>query len=132
MRAAAAALALVLPLIGTLAQAACPLQDAVLGGSVVSAADGTPVAGAAIEASWTERAAGRMSLNRNAGADGAFSLRVSFDTYSGRTITGRDICEAKLASVSLVVSHAGFDTLETEVAAAQFAAPLRLELRPAR
>lgn len=131
MRANALALSLAATLATGAAHAACPIDETRLEGVVVSATDGTPVAGAALEAGWDERAAGRMSVSRESGADGAFLLRIAFGTYSGRTLAGRDVCAAVLQVVDLRVEHEGFRPLERRVQRAAFGEPLRIELRPA-
>jgi hypothetical protein len=113
------------------APAACPLDEQVLTGTVLSAADDAPVGGAAIEASWNERAAGRMSISREADAAGGFELRIAFDTYSGRTLAGRDVCDARLQSLDLEVSRTGFRNLRRTLTRAELAQPLQLQLRPA-
>ena len=113
------------------ARAACPLDQVLVEGAVVSAADGSPVAGASVEAGWDERAAGRMGITRESGADGAFSLRIAFDTYSGRTLTGRDVCEATLERLDLRVAHPRFRAATRTLQRAQLAEPLRIELAPA-
>lgn len=113
------------------ARAACPLDQLLVEGVVVSSADGTPVAGASVEAGWDERAAGRMGITRESGADGAFSLRIAFDTYSGRTLAGRDLCEATLQQLDLQVTHPRFRASARSLPRAQLASPLRIELAPA-
>jgi hypothetical protein len=89
------------------------------------------VAGATLEAGWDERAAGRMTVSRESGADGAFALRVAFDTYSGRTLAGRDVCEAQLQAIDLRIEHPAFRPLERRIARAAFGEALRIELRTA-
>lgn len=131
MRAAALALTLAAALATGTARAACPIAETRLEGVVVSATDGTPLAGAELEAGWDERAAGRMSVSRESGADGAFLLRIAFGTYSGRTLAGRDVCEAVLQGVDLRVRREGFRPLERRVPRTAFGEPLRIELRPA-
>jgi hypothetical protein len=123
-----AALALGLAACG--ARAACPLDETSLEGVVVSAADGEPVAGATLTAGWDERAAGRMSLVRESAADGRFLLRIAFDTYSGRTFTGRDVCDGRLERLDLRVEAEGFAAAERSLPRAELAEPLRIELRP--
>ncbi len=130
-RAASTGSATALLLAVGLARAACPIAETRLEGVVVSAADGTPVAGATLEAGWDERAAGRMAVARESGADGAFALRIAFDTYSGRTLAGRDVCEAQLQAIDLRIEHPGFRPLERRIARAAFGEALRIELRPA-
>jgi hypothetical protein len=112
-------------------RAACPLDQVLVEGMVVSSADGAPVAGASIEAGWNERAAGRMGISRESGADGTFSLRIAFDTYSGRTLTGRDLCEAALQQLDLRVTHPRFRAASRTLPRADLAQPLRIELAPA-
>lgn len=113
------------------AHAACPLDQVLVEGVVVSAADGAPVAGASVEGGWDERAAGRMGITRESGADGAFSLRIAFDTYSGRTLTGRDVCNASLERLDLQVTHPRFRASSRTLPRAQLDQPLRIELAPA-
>ena len=115
-----------------LALAACPLQDVTLNGRVVAARDGVAIEQANVEVFWEERAAGLMSVARQTDSDGTFSLRVSFDTYSGRTFIGREVCEASLQSVRLVAGKDGFAPAEREIAAQQFGEAQRIELRRAR
>jgi hypothetical protein len=114
-----------------LAQAACPLDEAAVSGVVVDARDGTPLAGASVEAAWDERSAGRMSVTRQSGADGGFALRILFDTYSGRTLAGRDVCEAQLESVDLAVELGGYAGVRATLPRESLAEPQRIELRPA-
>jgi hypothetical protein len=111
-------------------RAACPLDVVDVAGVVVAASDATPLPAASLEAGWDERAAGRMTISREAGADGAFSLRIAFDTYSGRTLAGRDVCDARLADLDLRVEHAGFRPLIRSLPRAELRQPLRLELQP--
>ncbi len=114
-----------------LAEAACPLDEVAVSGVVVDARDGTPIADAAVEAAWNERSAGRMSVTRQSAADGGFALRILFDTYSGRTLAGRDICEAQLDSVDLAVEMSGYAGVRATLPRASVAEPQRVELRPA-
>ncbi|MCE3004328.1 MAG: carboxypeptidase-like regulatory domain-containing protein [Xanthomonadaceae bacterium] len=130
-RAAARVLAIAALAAAGIARAACPIAETRLEGIVVSAADGSPVAGATLEAGWDERAAGRMTVSRESGADGAFALRVAFDTYSGRTLAGRDVCEAQLQAIDLRIEHPAFRPLERRIARAAFGEALRIELRTA-
>jgi hypothetical protein len=113
------------------ARAACPLDVVDVTGVVVAASDGAPLAGASLDAGWDERAAGRMGITRESGADGGFSLRIAFDTYSGRTLTGRDVCDARLGELQLRVAFAGFRPLTRTLPRADLRQPLRLELQPA-
>ena len=113
------------------AQAACPLQDLIVTGSVVAAGDGAAIAGASVEAAWDERATGRMQLTRESATDGSFSLRIAFDTYSGRTFGGRELCEAQLETIELSVTRSGFRPLRRTQPRASLAEPLRVELSPA-
>jgi hypothetical protein len=131
MRRAAATWSATALLLGAAAtHAACPIAETRLEGVVVSAADGTPVAGATLEAGWDERAAGRMSVSRESGADGAFLLRIAFGTYSGRTLAGRDVCEAVLQAVDLRIEREGFEPQQRRLQRAAFGEALRIELRP--
>jgi hypothetical protein len=130
-RTQAAAIAIAGLLAVVTVRAACPLDVVDVFGVVVAASDGTALAGASLDAGWDERAAGRMAINREAGADGAFALRIAFDTYSGRTLAGRDVCAARLAQLDLRVEHAGFRPLQLTLPRAELRQPLRLELQPA-
>jgi hypothetical protein len=111
-------------------QAACPLEETLVEGVVASSADGQPIAAASVSAGWDERAAGRMSLVRESAADGRFALRIAFDTYSGRTFTGRDVCDGRLQSLDLRVEADGFRAEARTLSRAELAQPLRIELRP--
>jgi hypothetical protein len=112
-------------------QAACPLDEVSVAGIVVDARDGTPLPGAAVEAGWDERSAGRMSVSRQSAADGGFALRILFDTYSGRTLAGRDVCEAQLESVDLAIELSGYAAARATLPRASLSEPQRFELRPA-
>ncbi|HET7845037.1 MAG TPA: hypothetical protein VFL14_12860 [Xanthomonadales bacterium] len=109
------------------AEAACPLEEIELVGFVRDA-DGAAIAGAAIEASWEEKAAGTVSTRRESVGDGSFLLKVAYDTYSGKTFTGKDKCETRIESAKLVVSHDGYATLTRDVKLAPLEAPLELTL----
>lgn len=114
------------------ARAACPLDEVAVTGIVVDADAGTLLAGASVEAAWDERSAGRMSVTRQSAADGSFALRILFDTYSGRTLAGRDVCEAQLGSIDLTVEAAGYAVARSSVPRASLTEPQRIELSPAR
>lgn len=121
---------LLIPLLAVLpcaAEAACPLTEIEVIG-FVRAADGTAVVGAAVEASWEEKAAGTVSTRRETVADGSFLLKIAYDTYSGKTFTGKDKCDTRIATASLAVTHDGYRTLRRELKLDDAATPLELEL----
>lgn len=109
------------------AGAACPLEEVELVGFVRDG-DGAAITGAAVEASWEEKAAGTVSTRRETVADGSFLLKVAYDTYSGKTFTGKDKCEARVDTATLVVSHDGYATLRQAVKLQPLDAPLELTL----
>lgn len=124
----AAALALGLALIAQPVMAQCPLAEYTIAGRVVDAS-GRPIPGSRIVATWTERAAGQVSNQRESDADGAFAIRIPFDTFSGRTFLGEARCEATLDRVTLTVTSAGYrPRVETiEPAEATSTIPIVLE-----
>lgn len=107
--------------------AACPLEEVDVVGFVRDA-EGAPIAGASVEASWEEKAAGTVSTRRETVGDGSFLLKVAYDTYSGRTFTGKDKCENRIDSATLVVSREGYATLRRDVKLEALEAPLELAL----
>jgi hypothetical protein len=109
------------------AEAACPLEELELVGFVRDG-EGAPIAGATVEASWEEKAAGTVSTRRETVGDGSFLLKVAYDTYSGKTFTGKDKCETRIPSAALVVTHDGYDTLRRDVKLEALDAPLELTL----
>jgi hypothetical protein len=109
------------------AEAACPLTEIEVVG-YVRAADGTAIAGAAVEASWEEKAAGTVSTRRETVADGSFLLKIAYDTYSGKTFTGKDKCDTRIESAALAVSHDGYRTLRKALPLDATTTPLELEL----
>jgi hypothetical protein len=112
-----------------MARAACPLQELEVVGFVRDA-DGAPIAGAAVEASWEEKAAGTVSTRRESVGDGSFLLRIAYDTYSGKTFTGKDKCETRIATAALVVTHEGHAPLRRSLELESLDAPLELTLTP--
>jgi len=122
---------LIAALVAGIAQAACPLDEVVVSGTVVDARDGRPLAAATVEAGWNERAAGRMRVTRQTAADGAFTLRILFDTYSGRTLAGRDVCSAQLESLDLAVELSGYSAIRTTLPRAGVTQAQRFELSAA-
>ena len=109
------------------ASAACPLEEVEVVGFVRDA-EGAPIAGAAVEASWLEKAAGTVSTRRETVADGSFLLKVAYDTYSGRTFTGKDKCETRISTATLVVTREGFAPLRRDLKLEPTDAPLELTL----
>jgi hypothetical protein len=105
--AAAAAAAFGLAFAAPPAMAQCPLSEFTIAGRVVDGG-GRPIPASRIVATWTERAAGQVTNQRETDADGAFSIRIPFDTFSGRTFLGEARCEATLDSITLTVTSAGY------------------------
>ncbi len=101
----AAALGLAVATLPALAQ--CPLSEFAIAGRVVDSA-GRPIPGSRVVATWTERAAGQVTNQRETDADGAFSIRIPFDTFSGRTFLGEARCEATLDRVTLTITSPGY------------------------
>lgn len=110
-----------------LASAACPLEEVEVVGFVRDG-EGAPIAGAAVEASWEEKAAGIVSTRRETVGDGSFLLKVAYDTYSGKTFTGKDRCETRIGTASLVVTREGYAPLRQDLKLAPLEAPLELTL----
>lgn len=109
------------------ALAQCPLAEYTVEGRVLDQA-GRPIPGSRVEAEWTERAAGVVSNQREADADGAFSIRIPFDTFSGRTFLGEARCEATLDRVTLRVTSPGYRPRTETVDPATAPRPLLLVL----
>lgn len=105
--ASAAVAALSLVFAAMPARAQCPLDEFTIAGRVVDSA-GRPIPASRIVATWTERAAGQVTNQRESDADGAFSIRIPFDTFSGRTFLGEARCEAALDRITLTVTSAGY------------------------
>jgi hypothetical protein len=105
--ASAAVAALSLVFAAMPARAQCPLSEFTISGRVVDTA-GRPIPASRIVATWTERAAGQVTNQRESDADGAFSIRIPFDTFSGRTFLGEARCEAALDRITLTVTSAGY------------------------
>jgi hypothetical protein len=97
---------LALALAALSAHAQCPLSEFTIAGRVVDG-EGRPIPDARVVATWNERAAGQVSNQRDTDAEGAFSIRVPFDTFSGRTFLGEARCEAVLERVTLTVTSPG-------------------------
>lgn len=110
---------------------ACPLRDYRISGLVVDP-NGAPLAGVVVTTTWEERSAGTLSNERETGSDGRFDVRVSFDTHSGRTLTGRDRCEAALDEVRLEFRRSGFGVRELRVDPGSVDGPLTVQLVPDR
>jgi hypothetical protein len=89
------------------AMAQCPLSEFSITGRVVDVS-GQPVPKARISAQWLERAAGEVSNQRETDSEGNFSIRIPFDTFSGRTFLGEARCEATLDRVTLTVTSPGY------------------------
>jgi hypothetical protein len=78
--------------------AACTLKEYTVTGTALGA-DGSPVAGALVEATWEEKQAGIASTRTRSAADGRFTLTIQFDPYSSRSFGGKERCDAELAQV---------------------------------
>lgn len=121
------------PLIASLAllasptMAQCPLSEFSITGRVVDVS-GQPVPKARISAQWLERAAGEVSNQRETDNDGSFSIRIPFDTFSGRTFLGEARCEATLDRVTLTVSSPGYRPRVEEINPATLTAGISLVL----
>ncbi len=113
------------------ASAACPLRDYVIKGIVVGTS-GEPVGGVQVTTNWEERVAGRLSNERETEADGRFEVRVAFDTYSGRTLTGRDRCEATLDEVTLIFRRSGYRVRQLVIDPDNVESPLIVQLASER
>jgi hypothetical protein len=111
----------------TAASAACPLRDYVIAGVVVDPS-GDAVGGVLVTTTWEERAAGSLTNERETGADGRFEVRVAFDTYSGRTLTGRDRCEAALDEITLIFRRSGYRVRQLNVDPDNVESPLIVQL----
>ena len=111
------------------ADAACPIEQVDVVGYVLDA-DGNAIEGASVEASWEEKAAGAVSTRRETMKDGSFLLKIAYDTYSGKTFTGKDKCETRLASAQLSVTKDGFAPLRQELPLAKLPESLTLTLAP--
>ena len=109
------------------AMAQCPLSEFSITGRVVDVS-GQPVPKAQISAQWLERAAGEVSNQRETDNDGSFSIRIPFDTFSGRTFLGEARCEATLDRVTLTVSSPGYRTRVEEINPATLNAGISLIL----
>lgn len=114
MKRLTAAAALTFALVTTPSFAQCPLAEITISGRVVDAA-GRPVPNSRIAAVWTERAAGEVSNQRDTNDEGDFSMRIPFDTFSGRTFLGEARCEATLGQVTLTVTSPGYRPLVEEI-----------------
>lgn len=111
------------------AHAACPIEQVDLLGYVLDPG-GKAVVGATVEASWEEKAAGAVSTRRETMADGSFLLKIAYDTYSGKTFTGKDKCETRLQGAQLAVEMEGFVALRQPVSFAKLPDSLTLTLTP--
>jgi hypothetical protein len=107
--------------------AACPLRDYVIAGMVVDPS-GDPLGGVMVTTTWEERNAGSLSNERETGADGRFEVRVAFDTYSGRTLTGRDRCEAALEEITLIFRRSGYRVRQLNLDPDNVESPLLVQL----
>lgn len=106
-----AGLLLLMPM---LASAECPLTEYSLSGKVVDPS-GAPVPGARVTVRWEERASGEVSNQRVADQDGAFQIRIIFDTFSSRGFTGGENCDARLERVNVEITQTGFEPLTTSI-----------------
>lgn len=111
------------------AYAACPIEQVDVIGYVLDV-DGNAIEGATVEASWEEKAAGAVSTRRETMKDGSFLLKIAYDTYSGKTFTGKDKCETRLASAQVAVAKEGFAPLRQALPLAKLPEPLTLTLAP--
>jgi hypothetical protein len=125
--AARAVLVALLFLAGTAVHAACPLRDYVIAGIVVDPA-GSPVGGVMVTTTWEERSAGSLSNERETATDGRFEVRVAFDTFSGRTLTGRDRCEAALEEITLTFRCSGYRVRQLNIDPDNVESPLLVQL----
>lgn len=116
-----------LALLAMPAMAQCPLSEFSITGRVVDVS-GQPIPKARISAQWLERAAGEVSNQRETDGDGNFSIRIPFDTFSGRTFLGEARCEAALDRVTLTVTSPGYRPRVEEVNPSALTAGLSLIL----
>ena len=120
--------ALLVPVTG---MAACALEEVTFRGVVVDA-DGKPVHNAIVDTKWTEPAAGDLSNRRTSSADGAFDVKLAYDTFSSRGFGGKEKCEFKLDRVEVNATRPGFKAEKLRFEMAALSEPVRIELRPAR
>jgi len=104
---------LLLLLLSSAAHAKCATETYIVGGFIGSSPDSAPVEGAEISVAYGENV-GDLSAARTAvaqtGKDGHYSVEVRFYPLSASR-RGSDECNAKLTSVSVSVSAAGFESL---------------------
>ena len=83
------------------ADAACPLVEKVVTGTVVNDS-GKGVSGLTVVATWDEKGASGVTSQTKSGEDGRFELLIQYSPYSGRSFGGTDRCEgaAPVAEVS--------------------------------
>jgi hypothetical protein len=120
--------ALLAPLTG---MAACTLEEVTFRGVVVDA-DGNPVPNAVLDTRWSEPAAGDLSNRRTSAPNGAFDVKLAYDTFSSRSFGGKEKCEFKLQRVEVNATRSGFKPEKLRFEMAALAEPVRIELRPAR
>jgi len=100
-------------LLSSAVHAKCATETYIIGGFIGSYPDSAPVEGAEISVAYGENAGG-MSAARTAvaqtGKDGHYSVELRFYPL-GSSRRGSDECNAKLTSVSVSVSAAGFESL---------------------
>ncbi len=120
--------AALVPLAGN---AACTLEEVTFRGVVVDA-DGNPVPNATLDTRWSEPAAGDLSNRRKSADNGAFDVKLAYDTFSSRGFGGKEKCEFKLQRLEVAASRSGYrpETLRFDMAV--LAEPVRIELRPSR
>lgn len=113
------------------AAAQCALEEVTFRG-VVADANGAPVAGAVLDTRWTEPSGGDLSIRRTSAADGAFDVKLAYDTFSGKSFGGKQKCEFKLERIEVAATRPGFRPETRRLAMTELAEPVRIELRPAR
>lgn len=113
---------------GGSAFSACPLKEYTVTGTALGA-DGSPVAGATVEAEWDEKQAGVAQTRTKSGADGRFTLTIQFDTYTSKSFGGTERCDAELAEVRVKArAQGGLDSRQRAVALSAEPPDIALEL----
>lgn len=81
----------------------------------VTDARGVAIAKAHVEISWAEHGPSRLRNTVVTDSSGQFAATIRFDPISGQA-SDHDICDAKLSSVVVGVSAAGYDSREEKIA----------------
>ncbi len=111
------------------AAAKCEMFEYQASGKVTT--KNSPIADATIQANWVERGS-NMSSSAYTDRNGQFELKVLFDSFSGRTLLGREKCEAKLTSVKLKVVKTGYKTKNVKASFKQGKSESNIALTPSR